>query len=661
MTTAPYGSWRSPITLDRLVEGVVGLSFPIATPQSVLWSELRPSEGARVAVVEMDARAVTREVFGAGWSARTSVHEYGGLCVAVAGDSVFFSNARDQRLYRVVPGADPVAITPEPEVPRGLRYAAPVVTPDGRWLVCVRETHDAPDVPASVVNDLVVVDASGGAAPQVIVAGHDFFSHPALSHDGRRLAWVSWDHPNMPWDGTELFEATIDLDAADGPRLGTVRLVAGGPGESVVQPKYTKSGALVFCSDRSGWWNLYRAGDAGGGARGAAVALAPMEADLGAPDWVFGTSSYAVLEDDLIVGTWSADGVGHLGTLSPGERVFREVESSFTDFAQLRAAPDGRSLVAVAGSATLPQSIVTVVPEGAGVHIETLRSARPTVVTRSYVSVPEHVTFGSKTGREAHALFYAPTNPDFSADASERPPLIVKIHGGPTSSAQVLLDYEVQFWTSRGFAVVDVNYGGSTGYGRAYRELLKGAWGVVDLEDCVSAAEHLVESGRVDGDRLLIHGGSAGGYTTMCAVTFTDVFAAGASYYGVADARVLAAETHKFESHYTDSLFGPWPDTEPLYLERSPVAHSEMLRTPLIVFQGLEDKVVPPNQAEIMVDALARNGVPHAYVTYEGEGHGFKMAANRRRTAEAELSFYAQILGFTPADDLVPVMITEGS
>jgi dipeptidyl aminopeptidase/acylaminoacyl peptidase len=658
------------VTLDRLVEDVVGLSFPLASPSHVYWTEARPAEGGRQVLVRLPVEAGDaggndpEDVIPAGFNARTTVHEYGGLCVAVhhdevAGDTVYFSNFGDQRLYRVEPGQAPVPVSPEPPSPRALRFAAPVLTPDGRHLLCVQERHGEPDVPSAVVNEIVVIPADGSSPPRVVLSGHDFYSHVALSPDGRRMCWVSWDHPNMPWDGTELWEAGLDVAAAS---VRDPRRIAGGPSESVTQPKYAADGTLYFVSDRSGWWNLYAANpDAPGGRANAADrALAPMEAEFGVSDFVFGLSSYALLGDGALLATWHQGGLNHLGVLRRGSDHFEVVDPGFTHVAQLCASGDGASAIALAGSATLPPSVVRIgATLAAGPTVEVLRRSRTDVIDAAYLSVPQPVDYPTEGGEVAHALYYPPENPDYEAPDGELPPLIVSVHGGPTASALAVLNYSIQFWTSRGFGVVDVNYGGSTGYGREYRERLRGKWGLVDLHDCVDAARHLASTGRADAGRLLIHGGSAGGYTTLCAAAFTDVFAAGASYFGVADAAVFAEETHKFESRYMDSLFGPWPETEALYRDRSPAFHTESLHTPLIVFQGLEDKVVPPDQAEIIVAALRENGVPHAYITYEGEQHGFRKAESIRRTAEAELYFYGRVLGFSPADVLEPVEIVH--
>jgi len=646
--TAPYGSWTSPVTLDTLVDQVVQPAFPLATADHVYWMEQRPGEGGRTVLVRRPhpGDGGPEDLFGPEFHARTLVHEYGGLCYAVAGDTVYFSNYADQRLYRLVPGSDPEPLTAPGPVARSVRYAAPVVTPDGRHLVCVRERHGDPDLPAGVVNDVVAVRTDGSAEPTVLAGGHDFYSHVVLSPDGRRIAWVSWDHPDMPWDATELWEAELSGDL----EVGAVRRVAGGPGESVIQPAHGPDG-LVFISDRTGWWNLYADGPDG------VRPLAPMAADLGAPDWVFGTSSYAVLADGSIVATWGVGGLGRLGVLRPGAEGFEDLATGYTTFAALRGSADGRSVVAQAGAATEPAAVVRLTLSGDGVVTEVVTRSREHAVDPSYLSVPVPVEFPTEGGLTAHALYYPPHNPDFAPPQGELPPLIVRSHGGPTSSANSVLDYGRQFWTSRGFAIVDVDYGGSSGYGRAYRQRLEGQWGVVDVDDCVNAARFLAASGRADGRRLVIHGGSAGGYTTLCALTFRDVFAAGASYFGVADAGALARDTHKFESRYLDKLIGPWPETEETYRDRSPIFHTERLATPMILFQGLEDKVVPPSQAEEMVAALEEKGVPYAYVAYEGEQHGFRKAENVKRTSEAELYFYSRVLGFTPADDLVLVEI----
>ncbi|MDA8292128.1 MAG: prolyl oligopeptidase family serine peptidase [Actinomycetota bacterium] len=637
---APYGSWPSPITSEALVESVVRLADPLPDGEDLYWTEGRPSEGGRQVVVHRSPDGATRDVLPDGFAARTLVHEYGGLCVAVRDGTVYFTNFDDQRLYRVDRSGAPVALTPEPPGPRSVRYAAPVASPDGRFLVCVRERH----LSDSVVNDLVSVATDGSGRVDVLASGHDFYGSPALSPGGDRLAWCAWDHPDMPWDSTTLYEALL----ADGAVPGGARVVAGGPGESVTQPRYGPDATLYFVSDRTGWWNLYAERD-----RGDVQALAPMEAELAAPDWVFGLASYAVLADSTVVAAWSSAGRGHLGRLERGADALAPIPVEQTAFSGIR--PFAGGVVAIGASATAAAAVVEIaVPSGS---TTVLRRSRPERGDAAYISVATPFEFPTAGGVSAHALVYLPRHPQLEGPAGELPPLVVSVHGGPTSQADSSLAYSVQFWTSRGFAVADVNYGGSSGYGRAYRDRLRGAWGVVDVEDCESAARALATGGIVDGERMVVHGGSAGGYTTLCATTFGDVFAAGASYYGVADAGALARDTHKFESRYLDGLIGRWPEDEARYEERSPIFHTDRMRTPLIVFQGLEDAVVPPNQAEMMVEALRARGVPVAYLAYEGEQHGFRRAENIRRTAEAELYFYGRILGFTPADDLDPVGI----
>jgi dipeptidyl aminopeptidase/acylaminoacyl peptidase len=503
----------------------------------------------------------------------------------------------------------------------------------------VRERH----LDGEVVNDLVVVATDGSFRTRVIAEGHDFFSSPRLNSDGTVIAWLSWDHPRMPWDGTELWEAEVGAEF----EVAQPRLVAGGPEESVTQPRYSPDGRLHFVSDRTGWWNLYA--DDGGQSR----ALAPMDAEFANPDWVFGQATYAFLADGTVVAAWSRSGLENLGFLVPGAVAFESVPTPFTEFGGLT--PFDSGVVAIAGSAVEAPAVVEIaLPDGA--HTD-LKRSRSTVLPRALLSAPRPIEFPTEGGLTAHALFYPPVNPDFVAPAGERPPLMVVSHGGPTSSTESTLDYELQFWTSRGFAVVDVNYGGSTGYGRAYRERLRGRWGIVDVDDCVNVARWLADQGEVDGARMVIRGGSAGGYTTLCALTFRDVFAAGASYFGVADAGALARDTHKFESRYLDGLIGPWPEARATYEERSPIFHTDRLRTPLILLQGLEDKVVPPDQAQMMADALLEHGVAFAHITFEGEQHGFRQAKNIKRAAEAELAFYGEVLGFAPADEIEPIEI----
>lgn len=639
---APYGAWASPFTADKLVSSAVRLGFPSYDGPDLYWLEIRPQEQGRYVLVRKDASGVVSDAIPDTHSVRTLVHEYGGNCYTVGDGVLYYSNFDDQRVYRLAPGSEPQPITAEPDSPRAHRYADFVLTPDHTHLLAVRERHLAD----GVINDLVAIPTDGSSEPQVLASGHDFYAGPVVSPDGARLAWFQWDHPRMPWDGTELCQARLGTDLT----IGDVSLVAGGETESVVQPKYGPDGTMYYISDRTNWWNLY-AVDASG-----TRALAPMAADFAFPHWVLGFSDYAIRPDGNVMAVWLEGGISHLGVIYPDGAV-RELSTEWTTLVEVSASPAG--VVGVAGSPFHTQSVVefSAADGSATVH----RSGGDTGLAPEYVSVAQAIEFPTENGLTAHALYYPPTNPDFEAPKGSLPPVIVASHGGPTAHVESSFNGEIQYWTTRGFGVVDVNYGGSTGYGREYRERLKGNWGIVDLDDCVNAARYLADTGRADPNALLIHGGSAGGYTTLCALTFRDDFAAGASYFGVADLGALARDTHKFESRYLDGLVGPYPEREDLYQARSALFHTDLMRTPVILLQGLDDHVVPPAQAESMAAALRTKGVPFAYLPFEGEQHGFRMAQNIIRAAEAELWFYGQVLGFTPADDIEPVDIENAA
>ncbi|MFN2606328.1 MAG: prolyl oligopeptidase family serine peptidase [Acidimicrobiales bacterium] len=647
---APFGSWASPVTADLLTERAVRLSDLRVVGDDVWWVEGRPAEGGRQVVVRAAGGREVADALPLGFSARTTVHEYGGAPYAVVGGRLVFANFDDQRLWLAVAGGDPRPLTAEPPSPGAWRYADLAGVPERGLVVAVRERHHGPAA-TEVENDLVAVRVDGDGSvgePVALAGGHDFFAAPRPSPDGRRLAWLAWDHPDMPWDATELWVADL-VDEPDGVRLVGARRVAGGGDTpaSVSQPRWSPAGHLHWVSDRSGWWNLYAEDPQVPGGR----PLAPRDAEFSRPDWVFGQSTYGFLADGRLVAAWAEDGADHLGILGSHGGV-AELSTPFTDVEAV--APAGDDVVALAGSASEAVMVVAIAPGGA---TRVLRRSREATVDPAFVSDPRPLTFPTTGGSEAHALWYPPSNPDAEGPPGERPPLVVLSHGGPTSSASPALNLAVQFWTTRGLAVVDVDYRGSSGYGRAYRKALEGAWGVVDVDDCVAAARHLVDRGLVDPSRLVIRGGSAGGYTTLRALTTTDVFAAGASLYGVADLTALATDTHKFESRYLDRLVGPWPEAAERYREWSPINHADRLSCPVIVLQGLEDRVVPPAQAEVLVDALRAKGLPVAYVTFPGEQHGFRRAETIRRAAEAELSFYGQVLGFVPADAMEPVVV----
>jgi dipeptidyl aminopeptidase/acylaminoacyl peptidase len=579
---------------------------------------------------------------------RTRVHEYGGGAWHLAApDLVLFVNFSDQRLYRQRLREEPVAITPQPEEPGSLRYADMRLAPDGRTVVCVREREAEPEP----VNEIVSLPLDGSAEPQLLAGGRDFYASPRISADGAWLAWICWDHPNMPWDGTELWMAPLGDS-------GEERLIAGGPEESIFQPDWGPEGRLHFASDRDGWWNFYRAREPGtelSGEEGALVQLTEEEADLGHPQWLFGGATYAFLESGAIVCVRCHRGEEKLFLLEPEAWEPADLGLPFTSFRYPMIFARG-SRVAFA-AASLERETVVAVYDTEREETEVVREASDVPVDPAYVSRPRPIEFPTGEGEVAYGFYYPPVNPEFEAPEGEMPPLIVESHGGPTSHATPALDREFLYWTSRGIGVVDVNYRGSSGYGREYRNKLRGTWGVVDTEDCVNAALHLAEQDEVDGRRLAIRGGSAGGYAVLCALTFHDAFATGASYYGVADAVTMTGDTHKFESRYLDLLIGPYPEQAEVYRERSPINYVDQLQVPVILFQGLEDKIVPPGQAETMAAALERNGVPHAYLAFAGEQHGFRKAETNIRCLESELYFYGRIMGFEPAGEPEPVEI----
>ena len=631
---APYGAWKSPITSDLIVSGTIGLGRIVLDGDDTYWTEMRPAERGRYVIVRRTASGQISDITPSPFSARTRVHEYGGGSYSVLNGVVYFSNFADQRLYRLEPGAEPHPTTPELD----LRYADMIFDRHHHRLICVREDHTATDREA--VNAIV---ALGHGEARVLAGGYDFYSSPRLSPDGRFLAWLSWRHPNMPWDGTELWTAEIAEDGA----LHDQRLIAGGENESIFQPEWSPDGTLVFVSDRTGWWNLYRSRD------GSVEPLCPMEAEFGLPQWAFGMRTYGFASPSRAICIYIKQGIAYLGDLDIPSGNLKSIETAFSDIAGIQVSAD--RAVFVGASPTAMSAIVSL--DLATFKTEVLRRASELVIDPGYISPPQAIEFPTTNGLTAHAFFYAPRNRDFVAPDGERPPLLVMSHGGPTAATSPALSLGIQYWTSRGIGVLDVNYGGSTGYGRAYRERLNGQWGVVDVDDCANGALYLAKQGLIDGNRLAITGGSAGGYTTLCALTFRDVFKAGASHFGVSDLEALSIDTHKFESRYSDRLVGPFPEARELYRERSPIHFTDRLSAPVIFFQGLEDKIVPPNQAEMMVEALRAKGLPVAYVAFEGEQHGFRQAAHIKRALDGEFYFYSRVFGFDPADAIEPVAI----
>jgi len=633
----PYGSWESPITSDLIVAGTIAVGQPLIDGDDLYWLEMRPLEGGRSVIVKRDVEGRIADVTPPGFNARTRVHEYGGGDYVACDGAVYFSNFSDQQIYVQRNGGPPEPLTTIPN----MRYADAIVDEQRQRLICIREDHTAAGREA--VNTLVSINFADGAA-DVLVSGNDFYSSPRLSPDGNRLAWLTWNHPNMPWDETELWVANIKDDGS----LDHPDRIAGGNQESIFQPQWSPRGELYFVSDRTGWWNLCRLNEAN-----VVEPVVEMEAEFGMPQWGFGMSTFAFESAERVVCSYVEKGIWRVGIIDTRTRKLERIESPYTDITYVRAAPG--YAVMRAGSPSEPLSIVRLNLKTR--RFEVLRRSNNIEIAEGYLSQPETVEFPTEAGLTAYGFFYRPTNANYRAPDSEHPPLLVLSHGGPTAASTTVKSFGIQYWTSRGIGVLNVNYGGSTGFGRAYRDRLRAQWGIVDVDDCVSGARYLVARGEADPDRLMISGGSAGGYTTLCALTFRDAFKAGASHYGVSDAEALAKDTHKFESRYLDRLFGPYPEAREIYYARSPINFSDRLSCPVIFFQGLEDKVVPPSQAETMVAALQAKGIPVAYIEFAGEQHGFRQAQNIKRALDGEFYFYAKIFGFEPAGTIEPVEI----
>lgn len=632
----PYGSWPSPITGETLTAETVQLSETSTDGETLYWLEGRPGEGGRTALVRQTPDGHRADAVPAPFNVRSRVHEYGGGAYTVHDGVVCFTHFADQRIYLLdtISDAAPRPLTPE----GGLRYGGLRADPAHDRVLAVREDHSDPG--GEPVNTLVAIPLGGAQADggQVLFSGTDFVSAPAVDVTGTRLAWVSWDHPNMPWDDTTLWVAEVRPDGG----LADVRAVAGEPGVSVGEPRWLPDGRLCFLSDRTGWTNLY-ALDVG--TSSAPVALFPDRSDFGAPRWTLGASSYAPIDETRLVCTWTSAGIGGLGVLDLDTGTLTRIAEGASLFGWVSLTAD--SVVCCAGFPTQASAVLTVALSTGEESV--VRRATTFDVASEYLSSPEPVQWPNSEGKDVYGFYFAPGNPQAVGPPGATPPLVVFTHGGPTGAVPAILDPQISYFTSRGLAVLAVNYGGSVGYGRAYRHRLRGRWGIVDVDDCATGAQAMAERGLADPDRLVIRGGSAGGFTTLAALTNTSVFAAGASYYGVGDLEALARDTHKFESRYLDGLVGRYPQDREVYLERSPVHHTDRLSAPMILLQGSEDKVVPPEQARSMADAVRAKGLPVTLLMFDGEGHGFRSAAAVRRSVEAELEFYGEVLGFAPA------------
>lgn len=645
---APFGSWASPYAIELLTRGTVTFAEIGARDGRRWWIEGRPEEGGRQVLVRREPDGTIRRVTPEGFNARSRVHEYGGGATLVSGDLVVVSDFATGRLHAVDADGELRPLTPDG---RAWRFADAIHDAARNRLIAVREDHEADTLArrGEAENAIVAIDLADGAVT-VLAGGSDFVSAPRLSPDGRRLAWLRWNHPNLPWDGTELVLA--DLDEAGLPR--DARVVAGSPSDWISQPRWSPDGVLHFLAEPDGWMNVFRLG-AGDAPERAAV---PLDAEFAYPDWVFATSNYGFAADGAIIAIGrnrSRDRLYRIARSRPGETPAApvEIELGFTEMGYL--AVDGQAAVFRAAAPDRPWAIVEVdLTDGALAFLQRSTTAD---FDQADASIGRPVEFPTDGDQTAYGILYLPHNRSFRGPDGALPPLVVTSHGGPTAHTSTAFSVGTQLFTSRGFAVLDVDYGGSTGYGRDYRKRLEGEWGVVDLADCVAGARWLVAEGLVDGERLAIRGGSASGYTTLCAVTFSDAFSAGTSYFGIGDLETFVAETHKFESRYLERLVGPYPERKDLYHERSPLNFAERISCPVLILQGAEDRIVPPAQAEQIVDALWERRLAHAYVLFPGEDHGFRSAANIIRSFEAELSFYGQVFGFEPADPIDPIEV----
>ncbi len=634
---APYGTWKSPITADLIAGKAISLLELAIDGDDIYWLESHPKEGGRYTIMRRSSDSRIVECTPPDFYARTTVHEYGGGAFTVADGVIYFANYRDQHLYRQRLRYQPELLTPGD----GYRYADLVVDRKRDRLICIREDHTGG---TEAVNSIVSVALRGGDDGRILVQGNSFYSSARLSPDGSKLAYLTWNHPNMPWDGCELWVADVKRDGM----LENARLVTGGPTESVFQPEWSPDGVLHFVVESSGWWNLYRWDGS------MLETLYPMQAEFGLPQWVFCMFTYDFASPTKILCCYSQDGTWHLAWLDTSAKKLTRIESSYTDISDIRTG-DGFA-VFTAGSPTQPMSVVRMDLQTG--KMETLKQAFEVTVDPGYFSIPQAITYPTDGGNGSHGIYYPPSNKDFVAPADERPPLMVISHGGPTGATGTALRYAIQYWTSRGIAVLDVNYGGSTGYGRDYRQRLNGNWGIVDVADCCNSALYLVEKGLADRDRLAVRGGSAGGYTTLACLTFRpEVFKAGASHFGLSELEVFVKDTHKFESRYLYSMIGPYPQRKDLYIERSPINSIKNISAPLILFQGEEDKIVPPSQSQMMFEAVRGKELPVAYLLFKGEQHGFRKAENIKRSLEAELYFYSKIFGFELAEPVEPVNI----
>lgn len=634
----PYGSWESPITSDVITSDSISIGEIHLDDQDTYWTEMRPEEGGRYVIIKRDKNGITTNLTPPEFNVRTRVHEYGGGSFCVSQGTLYFSNFDDQRIYCQQSDSSPTPITPE----IGMRYADSILDDLNQRLICIREDHSS--TWQEPINSIVSLNLKNGSS-RVIVSGYNFYAAPCLSQDGSKLAWLAWNHPNMPWDGTQLWVGSFN----DNGDITNPQIIAGGINESILQPRWSPDGILYFISDKTGWWNIYK------WMGKYAEALYPMEAEFGMPPWMLGTNTYGFDSPNNIVCAYTQKGSWYIANLDTDSGKLSAIETSYTALGRAGMEVGKGRAVLSAGSPLEEVSLIQIDSKSGKPH--NLRRSREFSMDKGYLSEPEMITFPTENNLMAHGFYYPPNNHDYEGLPEEKPPLLVISHGGPTGATSNSLDLSVQFWTSRGIGILDVNYGGSTGYGKAYRQRLNGQWGIVDVADCINGAKYLINNNKADPNKLMIRGGSAGGYTTLAALVFHDVFKAGASYYGISDLEAMATETHKFESRYLDTLIAPYPERQDIYHDRSPIHFTDKLSCPVIMFQGLEDKIVPPNQAEKMLESLRENGLPVAYIAFEEEQHGFRKAENIRTALDAELYFYSRVFGFDVAGKVEKVTI----
>lgn len=627
---ASYGSWKSPITSDLIVSGSVSLKETVCDRNNIYWLEGRPSEGGRNVIVCCDDKGKMTDVTPQPFNVRNRVHEYGGGSFLVVEGTVYFTNYKDQRIYVQKPDQSPQPLTPDNQ----LRYADFRLDKKHNRLISVCEDHSASE--GEPLNKIVTIGVNSGQV-KTLIEGNDFYTSVRISPDGTKLAWLCWNHPNMPWDSTELWLATI----SDNGEIKDKKMIAGGETESICQPEFSPNNKLYFSSDRLDWWNLYRYNF-----DNSIEPLFPLNAEFGYPHWVFGESVYGFSDEETLICTYTQNGSWYLAHLNTKNKSLSNIETPFTYIAYLQI--NKNQVLFVGASPTQPTAVIKLDLTLGKTDI--LKQSSNLNIDEGYLSIPQPISFPTTNNQIAHAWYYPPTNKDYEAPEGELPPLLIKSHGGPTAATSATFNLKIQYWTSRGFAFCDVNYGGSTGYGREYHQRLDGNWGIVDVDDCENAAKYLVKKGKVDSEKLAISGGSAGGYTTLASLTFKDTFKAGASYYGISDLEALATDTHKFESRYLDGLIGKYPEEKEIYEKRSPINHTEKLSCPVAFFQGLEDKVVPPNQTEMMVNALQEKGIKTLYVTFDDEQHGFRKAENIKKALDSEFHFYSLIFDYQVAE-----------